>query len=249
MRSRYRFLTKPKWIAGHLIVIVAVVVFVSRGVWQLRRLHDRQDFNSILVSRTAELSRPIGEVIEEFRGDDELLELRTVTAVGQYSPGEEVILLARSYNGLSGHHVLTPLYLADGSAVIVDRGWVSIDLDMPGMDEFAPPEGEVTVSGILRKTEVRGSFGPTDPADGVLTQTVRVDLERIDQQVAGDLLPVYVQLLEQDPAQAESVPAVVDLPQPSEGSHRGYAVQWFLFALVAGVGYPILIWRTADDQA
>jgi len=62
-------------------------------------------------------------------------------------------------------------------------------------------------------------------------------------------LPVYVQLLEQDPPQPGSIPAVVALPEPSEGSHRGYAVQWFLFALVVVVGYPILVWRTASDQA
>ena len=245
---RFSFVLRPKWIAGHVLVLVAVVVFILMGFWQLRRLQERQDFNAILTSRTAEVERPIAEVLDELGDDQEELELRLVTAAGRYSPDEEIILLARSYQGLSGHHVLTPLYLTDDTAVIVDRGWVSIDLDKPGMSEFAPPLGEVRVSGALRKTEVRGSFGPVDAAEGVLTQTARVDLARIEQQDAADLLPVYVQLLGQDPQQPGGVPAMAALPVPSEGPHRGYAVQWFLFAAVVIVGYPTLLWRTARDQ-
>ena len=40
---------------------------------------------------------------------------------------------------------------------------------------------------------------------------------------------------------ASDYPALVPLPEPSEGPHRGYAVQWFLFAAVTVVGYPVLL--------
>lgn len=246
MTRDYRFALRPKWIAGHVIAVVAVVVFVAMGFWQLRRLHERQDFNAMLLSRTTVAEEPLDDVLAQFGDSQEDLELRLVVASGRYAPEEEIILIARSFNGLSGHHVLTPLYLEDGRAVVVDRGWVSIDLDSPGMAEFAPPVGTVTVYGALRKTEVRGSFGPVDPDDGLLAQVARVDLQRIDRQIAGDVVPVYIQLLDQDPAQLGGVPALVALPEPSEGPHRGYAVQWFLFALVTAVGYPVLLRRTAE---
>ena len=128
---------------------------------------------------------------------------------------------------------------------MVDRGWVPIDLDQPGMDAFASPSGMVSIAGILRKTEVRGSFGPAIPSSGLVTQVPRVDLGRLDEQVAADLLPIYVQLLDQNPVQSGDLPRLVPLPEPSEGPHRGYAVQWFLFAAVTLVGYPVLLWRTA----
>jgi cytochrome oxidase assembly protein ShyY1 len=60
---------------------------------------------------------------------------------------------------------------------------------------------------------------------------------------------MYVQLQGQEPAQATDFPALVSLPEPSEGSHLGYAVQWFLFAGVALVSYPILLRRTAEDRS
>lgn len=245
----YSFVRRPKWIAGHIIVLVAVVVFANMGFWQLRRLADRQDFNDRLLERTASDELALDTALATYGPDQDQLELRPMVAVGEYRAGEEIILLARSLEGLSGHHVLTPLYLADDRAVLVDRGWVPIDLDKPGMEEFAPPLGTTTVSGVLRKTETRGSFGPSIPPEGVVSQVPRVDLERIEDQIAGELEPVYIQLLQQNPAQSGNLPRLVPLPEPSEGSHRGYAVQWFLFAGVTLAGYPILLRRTAVKGA
>lgn len=247
MDRDYRFALRPKWIAGHVIVLIALVVFVSMGFWQLRRLDERQEFNERLLSRTAAAEVPFGEALSRYGPEQDNLELRVVVADGTYRPAEELILLARSFNGLSGHHVLTPLYLDDGTgAVLVDRGWVPIDFDQPGLQELAPVASEVTIYGVLRKTETRGSFGPRIPADGTVGQVPRVDLQRIDQQVEGELAPVYIQLLKQQPGSDQEYPTLVALPQPSEGPHLGYAVQWFLFAAVTAVGYPILLRRTAD---
>ncbi len=248
MNRNYRFARRPKWIAGHIIVLVAIVVFVNMGFWQLRRLDERRDFNALLVSRSTAAEIPLARALADYGLSPESLELRRVTAAGSYAPQEETILLARSFNGVSGHHVLTPLYLGGERAVVVDRGWVPIDLDQPGLEAFAPPQGQVNVVGILRKSEQRGSFGPTIPAEGVVTQVPRVDLERLDDQVTGDVLPVYIELQEQSPAQTGDLPRPVLPPEPSEGPHRGYAVQWFLFAAVTAVGYPILLRRTAETS-
>lgn len=242
----YRFALKPKWLVGHVIAMVAIVVFISMGFWQLRRLDERREFNDRLLSRTTATEMTLDDTLAAFGPDPDELELHLVVVDGTYRPEEEVVLLARSFNGLSGHHILTPLYLDEDRAVLVDRGWVPIDLDQPGIEETAPPELETTVHGVLRKTQTRGSFGPVIPDDGVVSQVPRVDLERIDAQVDGDLAPVYVQLLAQTPASAGAYPAMVELPEPSEGPHLGYAVQWFLFAAVTAAGYPILLRRTAD---
>lgn len=248
MRRDYGFALQPKWLIGHAIAVIAIVVFISMGFWQLRRLDERQDFNARLLSRTTAGEVTLDEALTEFGPDQDELELRVVVAEGTYRPAEEVILLARSLNGFSGHHVLTPLYLDEGRAVLVDRGWVPIDLDEPGMNESAPAQLDATVYGVLRKTETRGSFGPTIPAEGVVNQVPRVDVERLDAQVDGDLEMVYIQLLKQDPASATRYPTLVRLPEPSEGPHLGYAVQWFLFAAVTAVGYPILLRRTSETS-
>ncbi|MEA2002754.1 MAG: SURF1 family protein [Actinomycetota bacterium] len=245
----FRFLRTGKWIMGHILALVAILVFVNMGLWQLRRLDDRQDFNQLLTDRSTTEPQPLDEALAQYGPDQDNLELRRVHASGTYLVADEVILFARSFEGLSGSHVLTPLDLGDGRVLIVDRGWVPIDLDQPGAAETEPPAGIVGVSGVLRKTEVRGSFGPVDPEEGTLDRIARVNLDRLDRQIDGDVVDVYVQLQEQEPAQPTSLPEIVALPTPSEGSHRAYAVQWFLFAAVTAVGYPILLWRTAEGHA
>ena len=47
----YGFLVRPRWIAFHLLVAGAIVLMVSLGFWQLRRLDERQAFNDTVAVR------------------------------------------------------------------------------------------------------------------------------------------------------------------------------------------------------
>ena len=71
----------------------------------------------------------------------------------------------------------------------------------------------------------------------------------LQQQVEPQLLGVYLQLQAQAPATGETFPAVVPPPPPDEGSHRGYAGQWAIFAVLWLFGYPVLVRRAAQRRA
>ena len=47
-----------------------------------------------------------------------------MTVTGRYDPQHEILARARTVNGRVGFEIVTPLVLADGTAVLVDRGWV-----------------------------------------------------------------------------------------------------------------------------
>jgi cytochrome oxidase assembly protein ShyY1 len=110
--------------------------------------------------------------------------------------------------------------------------------------DAAPPEGTVEVQGLLEASQSRGSFGPTDPSDEILDTLSRVDLDRYQEQVDGDLYPVWLQLESQDPPPGDR-PTPVDPPELTEGPHLGYAFQWFTFTVIALVGYPLILRRRA----
>lgn len=229
--------------AGHVIALVAIVIFTNLGLWQLRRHDDRSTLNQRIEQRIEAPPAPFAELLAGVE-DLSTVEYRRVAATGTYDTTQEVILQNRSYNGISGHHVLTPLVLADGSAVVVERGWVSIDASGPPVAEAAPPQGEVTVEGIVRLTQERGRFGPVDPPTGVLERISRVDVERLRLQSDLRLAPVFIQLTSQNPGQ--DVPLTLAEPETDPGPHLSYAVQWFVFAGVVLVSYPILLVRTAS---
>ena len=103
------------------------------------------------------------------------------------------------------------------------------------------------MAGLLLATQERQGIGPTDPTEGVLGEIARVDLARLQQQYGADLYPVYLQLQTQSPPPA-TLPTVLPDPELTEGSHLSYAGQWFLFAAVGAIGWPILLRHTSRND-
>jgi surfeit locus 1 family protein len=241
MTPDYSFSRQPRWIIGHLIVVLSIGLFISLGFWQLRRNDERSALDAQLAERIAAEPIDAAAAVLLASGD---VDLRRVTATGVFDTTEELILQARSFNGRSGHNVLTPLVLDTDEAIIVNRGWVPIDVVGPPVVEASPAAGPVTIVGVARPTEVRRGLGPADPATGVLERVSRVDLERIGRQSSYPLAGFYLQQL--DPPNPSGFPLLLDAPEPGGGPpHLAYAVQWFLFSLVVAVGYPLLLRSTA----
>lgn len=231
-----RWWLRPRWIAGHLLVIVTIVAFVNFGFWQLRRHDDKRDFNDA-VERAASLP---AIALEEVSGDDALY--RRVVATGEYDTGVEVLVL-RSREGSSGYHVLTPLRLVGGGVVLVDRGWVPPEFDEPPVAPARPIEGVLEVTGYLWPSE-----------ESSMPDSLPAVVSRIDTSVIGAFTPYplmgpYLLLQAQDPEVPGDLPVPVEPPEASLGPHLGYAGQWFLFTAVVVIGYPILLWRTSRSQS
>lgn len=248
----YRFLLRPRWLVAHVAVAAVAVVLINLGLWQLSRHEERTASNARVAERLEQPPRPLEELTSEGQAasttDDELA-YRRVRVSGRYLPNEEVLLSPRQRHGQPGHHVLTPLVTDDGRGVLVDRGWVPYEHDEPPVDEAAPPTGTVELSGFLLPNEPAERFSPDLPK-GELDTVSRVDLGRLEQQSDRSLFPYYVQLQEQRPAQPEeSLPLPAEPPDVSDdGNHLSYAFQWFSFAGVGLVGYPLLIRRAARDR-
>jgi surfeit locus 1 family protein len=216
---------------------VLVPAFVGLGFWQLDRLDDRRGFNRRLLSRGA---HPIAPVVRVAFEPDAAY--RRVSAAGTYDTANEIVVGPRSYRGLSGYHVITPLRLDDGRAVVVDRGWVPLQLRDPPIEEGLPPSGSVAIEGVLVPSEERKRFGPQEE-QGRRESLFRVDIPRLQDQLPYEVLPLYLLLERQSPAQPSEHPRPVDLPSLDEGPHLAYAIQWFLFAIGVVVGAVVIATR------
>ncbi len=247
--SRYRFALRPKWIVSHVFVLALVAAMMFACVWQLSRLQEKKDRNAKVAARTSEPVVAVESLTKPGAFDATgPLEFRRVTASGTYVATQEVLVRSRSRDGAPGSWILTPLELSDGTAVTVNRGWIPNSGQLESVPaQYRAPSGNVTVTGLVRQTETRGSFGPRDPKTGTLQNLARADVARLDQQVPQDLLPVYVQVLEQVPQQTDAYPAEVPIPALDEGPHLSYAIQWGIFTTVALVGYPLILRRRARE--
>jgi surfeit locus 1 family protein len=252
--SRYRFARRPWWIVSHVVVVALVIFMIWAGFWQLRRFRERGDLNRLYAERAEAATTDVSGILQPgdpFEGaavDRSIY--RRVTATGEYDTAAEVVVRNRTQDGGPGVWVLTPLVLDDGTALVVNRGFVPMSgtpRDLP--DEAEAPAGEVTVTGLLQPTQERGRFQPTDPDDGTLDVLSRVDLARYQQQLDDDLYPAWLLLQDQEPAPIGPVPILVPPPEPfSETQNLSYAVQWFVFSVIAVVGYTIILRRQARTE-
>jgi cytochrome oxidase assembly protein ShyY1 len=250
--ARYRFVLQPKWIISHLVVLALVVTMVSLGFWQLRRLDEKKDRNRRITSRSALPVKSIEQVLtplDSFAAATKI-EFRPVTMTGRFRADQELLVRSRSLESNPGSWVLTPLVMANGTGVVVNRGWIANGGRFDSVPaQYRAPAGTVTVKGLLRLTETRSSLGPKDPPTGRLPNLARADIARFQKQVPERLVPAWVQLERETPTPSGHVPRTLPAPELTEGPHLSYAIQWFIFSTIAVVGYPLILRRRAGELA
>lgn len=234
-----RFLFRPRWIAFHLVVILAVVLMVNLGFWQLDRLDERRADNESIEARTAMPVAEIGELLDDIDADPDAVENRLVRVSGSYLP-DQIVLFNRSQGGRAADNVLTPLVVDDtGRTILVNRGAIPVQATPP-----VPPEVGVQVLGRLRPTEERSRGGLTDADVEVITQVRRVDIAELAPQLPGDVIPMYLELIAAQPEVTATDPEVLVQPTLGEGNHLSYAVQWFIFAVCVVIGWVLAVRRS-----
>lgn len=241
----YRFLITPRWLGLAAVTITAVVIMILLGQWQLDRYRERDAINArIDATATAD---PVGVASvlppPAVGGGPPPPEDRAwtrVTVTGVYDPAGEVLVRGRSVEGRVGFEVITPLRTADGSAVLVDRGWVPAAPEGPTARPDVPPvpSGEVTVVGRVRLSESGGQA--VERLAGAGAQVRRIAVPHIARELP---YPVYGAYVLADPVE----PGFTAIPVRQENSwqNAAYVVQWWLLAGLTVVGFGYLARREA----
>ena len=226
-----------------LAAIAAVVVCVAAGNWQQARMRAKEALGGQLVA--AMQNEPIALASLPASADWPSLRYRPVVATGVYVPQRQILIDNRVAAGRAGFHVITPLALADGRYVLVNRGWVAQRRTRTVLPEVAPPRGTVSVRGRIAIPPA--AYFELQREEGAGPVRQNLDLARFTAATGISVLPAIVE------ATAAPVPddgLIRDWPAPDLGieTHRIYMMQWYAFALVV-----VFLWfwlnrpRGADD--
>jgi cytochrome oxidase assembly protein ShyY1 len=226
-----------------LIVFVAILgaVFVNLGSWQLDRLDQRKARNSTTLINESRPVRPFTDIFtREIRDADQW---QRVEARGTYDAEHQFLLRYRRNGDAEGYEVVTPLRTAAG-VVLVDRGFVALErgIRIPEVAP-APPEGEVTIVGHVRRNE-QGRRAAVTPVGG---QMRLINSDAIGATLGYPVMNGYIGLISSTPEQAGGFEAI-RLPEISDGPHFWYAVQWFLFTGIAVAGIVVFIRGDLKDR-
>jgi cytochrome oxidase assembly protein ShyY1 len=219
-----------------LIIFVAVlgVVFVNLGEWQLDRLAQRKERNATTIINEQKPVQPYEQVFTRPVTDAD--QWQRVEARGTFDAQHQFVVRYRSNGDADGYEVVTPLRTATG-AVLVDRGFIPLQrgTQIPSVAP-APPTGEVTVVGHVRRDE-KGRRAATTP---VGNQMRLINSQAIAATLPYPIATGYIGLLTVQPEQQGGFQPI-KLPELSEGPHFWYALQWFMFTAVAAAGIVVFI--------
>ena len=231
-QSQLSFLLSRRWIGFALFVVVLAGVCFRLGQWQMDRLEERRDDNEVISRHLAEDPVPLPTVLGPGDDVDDALEWTRVRATGTYDVEHEVTVTFTTRDGAPGVDVVTPLVLQDGSAILVDRGWLATQNNAERPENVpAPPPGNVTVTGWLRQNSGADDHA-VEPADG---QVRAISSDGMASSVPYDLVSGYLNLRSQEPPAATSL-ELEPRPELGQGPHFFYGLQWWFFAALALFG-------------
>lgn len=227
--------------------MLAFAVLVVLGTWQLQRKTWKEGLITALDERLAAPSAalPTSETWPAL--DPAHDEYRRVIFTAKFEKNEDALVYASAsafrpdVSGF-GLWVLTPARLADGSVVVINRGFVPSDTNWkPNVVPSVPPSGDITVTGIMRWPERRGWFTPQDKRNIFF---VRDPAAIAAAKGWGRVAPFYVE--QESPVPPGGWPQPGKLVPSLTDNHLQYAVTWFGLALVLAVVF--IVWAVKSGR-
>ncbi len=219
-------------------ILVAALVAVRLGFWQLDRLAGKRAANAAL---RAGLEAPVletwGRLPAHATAGGRRVRLR-----GRYDPGHHVLLRGRAREGAPGVVLVTPFLLeAESLAVPVERGWLPAEDGASAPPDGLPPDTATSVTVLLAgypRPIPGGALRELGRGEPRVWSAARLERDSLASRLPYRLAAVVARAL---PGAGEPRSPRRDPPRPEpEGAHLGYAIQWFAIAgLLAGAAVGI----------
>ena len=240
-----------RWWVAMVAGIGGVCLGIALGMWQLDRAAQKKQLHAAMQAQAA------APMLDAQAVRQHLLQLqqlspsqqgeaawapwlhRPIRLQGQWLAADTVYLDNRQMQGRPGFYVLTPLQLADGGIVLVQRGWIARNFqDRTALQPIATPAGTVEVQGQLAGSPGR-LYALGDDGAALVQQPRILQNLSISAYAQATGLPLWPVIVVQTGAASEGL--LRDWPQPSSGiaTHHGYAFQWFAIAAVLAA---MLLW-------
>ncbi len=231
-------------------MIAGLAVLCSLGNWQVKRLFWKEELIARIDARIKLAPMPLDEFLDRQMLEDNW-PYSPVSATGIYDHSKEVYFYATNKTGAAGWNVHTPMRLANGKLLIVNRGFVPFDWKDPSNRLDGQLTGIQQITGLVRVpgNEKPSSFVPNNA------------LEK--REFYWRSLPQMISLMGNKPDQ-EFVPFFIDAndaPNPGDwpqggttiislpNNHLQYAVTWYGLALtLLGVGGYFLYTRRQSQH-
>lgn len=240
---------KGRAILTGVAFLAALAILLSLGTWQVERLQWKEKLLADIAERRVAPPVTLGE-IEAMAARGEDIEYRPVTVTGVFANNRERHFFA-TWRGQTGYYVYTPLQLADGRFLFVNRGFVPYEAKEPEMRKQGQLTGEQTVTGLARArlAEKPSSIVPENDLAKNIFYWKDLDAMAASTGIAaGRLVPFFIDAGDAPNPKGLPIGAVTQFDLPN--NHLQYAVTWYgLAAALVGVALYAVFRRKGDRPA
>lgn len=228
-------------IAAAIATVISLIILITLGNWQMERLAWKEGLIAQMQERA--YGEP-GAILPPEQWADYVPqeeEYRRVAVTGRFLHEHEVAvhgLMPTSTRGnpVQGFYLLTPLEIGPDALVFVNRGFVPTSMRDPAARPAPPPEGEVSLTGLVRAPEERALFVPENIPEAERWM-VRDIAQMADARDLAGVAPFYVDA-EFDPTAPDWPRAGATVLDPPN-NHLQYALTWYGLAAVLAVIFLI----------
>ncbi|WP_128254957.1 SURF1 family protein [Falsirhodobacter deserti] len=215
-----------------ILAAAGIALLLSLAIWQVQRLAWKTDLIERVESRVTAEAVPAPQPAQWAKVTRQNDEYRRVTVTGRFLNDHTVLTQAVSDLG-GGFWVMTPLETANGT-YLINRGFVLPE----ERDSYSRPEGEQTVTGLLRITEPGGGFlRSNDPAEG---RWYSRDVAAIAaQQGLENVAPFFIDTERSDGGAPVGGLTVISF----NNNHLSYALTWLALALGLAAAAAYVGWH------
>lgn len=210
-------------------LLLACAAFVALGIWQIERLGWKRDLIARVDSRVhaAPVQAPAPTQWQKINQQDD--EYKHIQITGEFDNSKETYVYASTALG-AGYWVLTPLTILDGGeTILINRGFVPLDKKAPSTRLDGQIKGTVTVTGLLRLSEPKGTLLRSNvPQDDrwYSRDVTAIAAKRNLSNVA----PYFIDADKSDRGDTLPVGGLTQVKFPN--SHLQYAITWFAMAFM-----------------
>jgi len=217
-----------------LALLLVLAVLLALGTWQLQRKAWKEALIATLDGRLAASPVALPARSEWPDLDPARAEFRRVAVRGAFPPAQQALVytsgssLRPDVSG-PGYWVFAPLRLADGSRLVVNRGFVPEGRQDAANRADERSAGAVDIVGVMRWPETRGLFTPNDePAKNLWF--VRDPVAIASAKGWGPVAPFFIE--QEAPPAPGGLPAVGRVRPNLANNHLQYALTWYALAAV-----------------
>jgi surfeit locus 1 family protein len=241
--SLVRALRRESFFLPTLFALTAFLVLIGLGTWQLERKAWKEALIATLDQRLTAppIALPARErwanldpTHDEFRRVSLRAEFLGVPEGRVYTSGSAF----RDDIKAPGYFAFAPARLADGSVVVVNRGYVPNSRPDASLRPIGLSKGAVDIIGVMR--------WPESPSWFVTMHNISQDLWFVRDQRAmaaaygwGEVAPFYID--QEAPVPAGGVPRPAPLKVNLRNEHLQYALTWYGLAVVLAIAFAFWV--------